>query len=122
MEIQSATVDVALKDLSRQTGYSVIFQSDEVKSAQSRAVVGHYTVEAALDILLEMTEHAEFTVTVIDGYKVPEKREWVIQGNFFRLHRFSLFIIGIVREIANHFGDFAAARGIDRCSPAVPFL
>ncbi len=55
LDIPAASVDMALKSLSLQTGYSVIFQSKEIALVQTSTVAGRYTVEMALDLLLETT-------------------------------------------------------------------
>jgi outer membrane receptor protein involved in Fe transport len=56
LDIEAGTADVTLKSLAFQTGHSVIFQSDLVRSVQTKPIAGQYTVDKALDALLTDTE------------------------------------------------------------------
>ena len=56
LSIEAGTADVTLKSLALQTGHSVIFQSDLVRSVRTDPIAGQYTVESALDALLSNTE------------------------------------------------------------------
>ena len=55
LDIPAANADIALKRLSRQTGYSVIFQSAEVEDIKTNSLAGRYTIHVALDVLLQGT-------------------------------------------------------------------
>jgi len=55
LDIPATTVDAALKSLARQTGYSILFQSEEVTSKRTQPVVGLMSVESALTTMLEQT-------------------------------------------------------------------
>jgi outer membrane receptor protein involved in Fe transport len=55
LDIPSTTADVSIKNLSRQTGYSVIFQSVDVENIETNPVTGRYTLQGALDALFRGT-------------------------------------------------------------------
>ena len=55
LQIPPAQADVALKQLSRQSGYPVIFRTNEVVTVHTKAVAGQYTVQQALDTMFEGT-------------------------------------------------------------------
>lgn len=55
LEIPAATADEALKILARQTGYSILYQSDEVRSARTRPIAGRMDIERALSLMLQNT-------------------------------------------------------------------
>ncbi len=56
LQIEAGSADVALKTLAFQTGHSVIFQSELVRSVQTQPIAGQYTLKTALDRLLTGTE------------------------------------------------------------------
>lgn len=56
VRIPPAAAETAVKLLARQTGHTVIFQSDDVRSVRTQAVAGKYTVRLALDALLAETD------------------------------------------------------------------
>ena len=55
LNIPAADADIALKSLSRQTGYSVIFQSVEVEDIRTNSLAGRYTIHVAIEVLLRDT-------------------------------------------------------------------
>lgn len=55
LNIPASNADIALKRLSHQTGYSVIFKSVEVEHIKTNSLVGHYTLTAALRALFRGT-------------------------------------------------------------------
>ena len=55
LDIPAADADIALKNLSRQTGYSVIFQSVEVEDVKTNSLAGRYTIHTAIEVLLQGT-------------------------------------------------------------------
>ncbi|HKX56355.1 MAG TPA: TonB-dependent receptor plug domain-containing protein, partial [Xanthomonadales bacterium] len=56
LSIAEGTAEETLKHLARQTGHSVIFQSDLVRSVQTKPIAGQYTLQYALSALLSGTE------------------------------------------------------------------
>lgn len=56
LEVPASSADRSLKVLARQTGHSVIFQSDDVATVQTSAVNGSHTLADALDSMLAGTE------------------------------------------------------------------
>jgi iron complex outermembrane receptor protein len=56
LNIEAGSADVTLKSLAVQTGHSVIFQSDLVRSVQTQAIAGQYSLHDALTALLSNTE------------------------------------------------------------------
>lgn len=83
LSIPRSSVAQALKHLARETGYSVIFQSDEVKSVQTNSIEGRYSVEDALDLLFERTELSYgFTEGgVISIIRAAETEKSAVEGN-----------------------------------------
>ena len=55
LRIPAAPANVALKELSRQSGYPVIFRTREVTDVRTNAVVGEFTIRNALDVMFEGT-------------------------------------------------------------------
>ena len=55
LQIPAAQADVALKELSRQSGYPVIFRTSEVTAVQTNAIAGQFTVQEALSLMFEGT-------------------------------------------------------------------
>ena len=55
LHIPAAKVEVAVKSLSRQTGYLVIFQPVEVKDIETNSLAGRYTLPQALEAMLHGT-------------------------------------------------------------------
>ena len=55
LRIPAAQADVALKELSRQSGYPVIFRTSEVAAVRTNAVAGTLTVRDALSLMFEGT-------------------------------------------------------------------
>jgi len=55
LHIPQDRAEVAIKTLSRQTGYSVIFQSSEVEDVKTNSLSGRYTLNQALESLFQGT-------------------------------------------------------------------
>ena len=55
LSVPAAPADQALKELSRQTGYPVIFRTSEVTDVRTNAVDGEFTIRHALDVMFEGT-------------------------------------------------------------------
>lgn len=55
LHIPTTSADVAIKILSRQTGYSVIFQSVDVEGINTNSLAGRYTLQDALNALFDGT-------------------------------------------------------------------
>ena len=53
--ILASDAELAIKEISRQTGNSVIFQSKDVNGIKINPVKGRYTLQKAIDVLLEGT-------------------------------------------------------------------
>ena len=74
LNIPSTTVAEAVKSLSQQTGRSVLFQTDHVTTVDTNALYGRYTVEQALDALLNdtslsggLTQSGVITISLVNG-------------------------------------------------------
>lgn len=52
LNIPAGKAEVALKNLARQTGYSIVFQSSEIEGVNVNSISGQYTLQGALDFLL----------------------------------------------------------------------
>lgn len=55
LDIPAASAEVSLQELAHQTGYSVLYQSDEVETVMTRPVSGRMSVERALATMLAQT-------------------------------------------------------------------
>jgi hypothetical protein len=55
-EIPQMQADLALKELSRQSGYPVIFRTSEVETTQTSSLMGLYSMREALTRMFEGTQ------------------------------------------------------------------
>ncbi|WP_444995781.1 TonB-dependent receptor [Aliikangiella sp. IMCC44359] len=55
LQIPASKASIALKDLARQTKYSLLFQNTEIESIMTNGIKGNYTLKQALSLLLKGT-------------------------------------------------------------------
>ena len=84
LAIPAAQADVALKELSWQSGYPVIFRTHEVTAVRTNAIDGQFTVQEALGQMFEGTPlvggvSLEEVVTV--SFRVEEPTENTMKNN-----------------------------------------
>lgn len=81
-DIPATDADIAIKNLSRQTGISTIFQSADVGGVQINSLEGRYTLSQALDVLFDgtllsgdLTETGVITISRNDTSKIALSEE-----------------------------------------------
>jgi iron complex outermembrane recepter protein len=100
LAIPATEAEIALKSLSRQTGHSVIFQSAEVEGIRTSPLAGHYTLQQALDALLNGTVLSS-GLTDSGVITVSRKKMSKPEGDLMNSHKNKSILAGLAAFFAS---------------------